>query len=291
MQFRIDFNVKRDPSLDIALSNTEALQRALSSIKHGYKTGKYKSPINIRDVMYGSFSTVKTVAIHMNSTRDYTEYVWYSKCNVYMRDVCTKIVRNDNGVHMYISILKLDLYSIDIEQMKTCIDTMIKDRSVLLDTERIDNLLIYRVEDYPCNVLQLPVRITSLNCSPSDWKVTVTGDTTYTIFKGDKFINVLDHCDVVLSTDANITVKHAGRIYANEMYSTYLSGDNVNLLLATVMFGGGDFVRDYSSIFRDNPLKGLAIREQVSNLVNMAIDRREDDLQSRETRLMLGVSI
>jgi hypothetical protein len=282
------FEVVREPSLDIALSSNDALQEALSAAKHGVKLSKSASPISVRDVQYGPFAGVKTIAVHTNSTRYLSEHTWYSRCNVYVSDVLVRIERKGTGAVLHVSKDSLDLYTLSRKTLCTAINTMMKNRELLLFVRDTSDELLCEVSDYPCNVLQLTVREGTLNCSPRDWKVLVTGDAVYTVFRGNRFAEVYEHCDATLSTDASITVSYVGKVHATSLYAQHLSGSNHELHVALLMSSSDGRVRDYSNMCDESPLKALTIREQIHHLLEMAVRNDEDHLLSRESRLMVG---
>ena len=274
-------SVTRDKALDVALSSKDDLQRAIDSSKRLRGGGTKKSHMRIRDIMYGSGRATKTLAIHHNMYKAEVECVWYSLSTVRLKDVYSSMSIKDTGeIILTLSQDMIDLHLIDTVQIcqglsEACVSATVVGQCEIL------------LVGATANIVNSVVRTTSLNSSPEEWTC-YEGDPVVTVFQGDKYMNVVRHCDVVLSTDAPLNVSYMGKVRSAMLYRRYLSGPNVDLMVGTLLCSNPSLLAyDYSTLAYDDPIKRLTVRDLINSMVSMALSNKEDDLNSSESSLMV----
>jgi hypothetical protein len=274
-------SVPRDRALDVALSTRDDLQRAIDSAKHSRANGTRRNYMRIRDIMYGGTKPTKTLAIHTSMSIPEVECVWYSLSTVTLKDVYTSMgVTDTGGVVVTLSQDRMYLYSVDIEQV--C--KSLSDVCASITQAGTHDILLFGA---PANVVNTVVRSTSLDCTPSDWECH-DGDVVVTVFHGDKYMNVLRHCDVTLSTDASLNVSYMGKVRSCMLYRKYVSGEYVDLMVGSLLCSHTSLpAYDYSTVARSDPIKRLTVRELIKSMVSMALSGDKDDLGSPESSLMV----
>lgn len=284
------FESARDEALSIALSSKDTLQESLSVAKHGSTTKGRAPTLTIRSLLYGSVEPVKTICIHKCSNEYSVSYLWYSLSRVYFRDVYLSVQALDDCVRLYMDRDKLDLYVISLEDIVSGLQEGCK-YPLMIDIVGDPDDLCIEVNRIPGDIMLKCVRASPIDCIKDDWEVTGSVGEIQTVFKGDKYSSVYPYCDVTLSTNVNITIRHLGKTKAAVLYRMYASGEHIDLYLSRMVTSSDDEVVDYGNMAKDDIIKRMTIRDQISNIVESSLRGDVDLLSSRESRLMAGLDL
>lgn len=272
----------RDTALDVALSSRDELQRAIDVAKQGVATRATTAKCGkLRDIMYGGIKPTQTVAIHLNMAKCDVECIWYSLSTVLLKDVYASMSIDEKGkLCICLSMDKLDLYMLSIAAVVGAL------QEVCTSVEVADDGTICAI-GVPANIVHVPVRSTSLESHADDWECH-DGEAVMTVFKGDKYMNVLPHCDVAFSTDASMNVSYMGKAKSVMLYRKYLSGKQLDLMVGVVLCSHPDVpAYDYSTLSCSDPIKRLTVRDLIKSMTTMALDNAVDTLSSPESSLIV----
>jgi hypothetical protein len=287
----INFDSGRDRALDVALSTREKLQSALNSAKHGVSTAFGRGPpLTIRDLLYGNMSDMKTVTVHDDTTKYIVLFKWYSMSTVYLKDITTDVSIAGNII-VHLDSMKMNLYVIDIEDVATGICMHNKDIVDVYPSGTDENNFSLMFMHSPPDILNRVIRRTSLDCHNGDWEIYGETGTIFTVFRGNKFTNVMTHADATLSSSPDVTASYMGKVNSVILYRKYINDINSDIYLANIFCSKDVGCNTYSNMNISSPIKRLSIRDQVSTLVSSTINNITDDLTSPESRLMIGLNI
>jgi hypothetical protein len=248
----INFNSTRNPVLEIALSTCERLQNALNSDKHEIINSIVnRPPLTIRELLYRDIADMKTVMIDYNITRYLVLFKWYSLFTLRLKEVFESMEKTGD-VLMRLSRVKLKLYVITAAEIATSLSCYSKDVIVTFygnsaTSAKSDYVVLSKCQP---DILIRIVRKTALDCSVSKWKVTGEMDTIFTIFRGNKFSNVVPYSNITFSTNVNVTAAYTSRVNALILYNRYITCANKELQLANIFCSNNNKYNTYSSIAR-----------------------------------------
>lgn len=283
------FEADRDRVLDIALVSKDLLQASLDSAKHGKVSSRRGHIVSVRDLLYGSSDTTRTICIHNRSTSIAVEYLWHSKCDVYIRDIQCGLYMSDKSIILKLDTLKMSLYVITPTQVAEGLDASCKEtivREIVEDAEGVSIVL----DGLPNDIMVRCIRSTSLCISEGDWEVIGSTGEIYTVIRGDRYVNAYSYCDVILSTNLAVMVNNIGKAKVAELYSRYLDEAEVDLYLSK-MLTYPHIIEDYSTICGDSIIKRITIKDQVTTLIDACLRGVTDELQNREAKLMTGIGM
>lgn len=289
----IDFNIDRSPALDLALNTGAALQKAISSGKHG-NVGNVKGILSIKEILSATKKNVRTIGIHLNSAEDIVAYNWYRRSTITVADIYHSMNYDSSTGHYVINLqVKLmHLYVVTLEEIIDSLRNCVKGKDVFFKYYySAKDIVCILLTDLICDICNYVVRKTSLDCTPSDWNIYVRKDIVYTIFKGDKYRNVFDLCDHTLSTNVNITVSFMGKINSAIIYKIYTDDNNVNLYLAKMLYSSKMLADNYSTMCKDSGMKRLTLREQQKHMLELVEKKAVDNLTTKESALIVGLSL
>jgi hypothetical protein len=281
----------RDKSLDMALTTGIGLQNALSSMKHGMsRESETGVPITIRSLLSGGGKGTRTMTIHHGSNKYMVSYIWYSLSTVRLNRIMSAM-DSTGGFRVLLDKTRMCLYVITVDDVAKGISNNNKD-IIVTDYGNIDANLDYIILLHPpSDIANRLVRITDLDCTSDSWTVIEKNDTVFTVFRGDKFANVMQRADVTLSTDVNITVSYIGKVNAAILYTRYLREQGADLYVASMLCLKSSGINTYDTISSSSPLKRISVRKQIDTLVEASIDDMTDDLTSIESKLLAGRNI
>jgi hypothetical protein len=281
------FEAEWDKGLSIALLSKDTLQNSLNASKHDASAVSDSNSLTVRKILYGSTSPTRTICIHLNNTVHSVLYLWYSMSKVYIRDICSSIESLEGSYMLHFSQVKLDLYVLNIAEVCNGLNVSYKVHMVF----KVANSSCIEVRIVPQDIMLRCVRESPISSHSDEWEVFGKFGEIYSVFNGDKYKHLYPYCDTTLSTDLNITVRYIGKAKAAILYKQHIKGDNVDIYLSKMLSTRAGEVSDYNSMSRSDPIKRMTIRDQMSGLVQSALNQDRDSMILKESRLMVGLNI
>lgn len=285
----VNFDRHRDAALEVALSSRHSVQQALSSMKHGIANRVQRvCPLSMKDILYGSYSGTKTLAIDENSSEYLVAYKWHSMASVQVRDLRVHISSLTSGYTIQINKTKLDLYVITPADLCKFIQSIC---TIISSTETEESVTIH-VSDIPIDFMNRYARKSGIDCHCGDWQLSSDNGTVYTLFRGDVYANLLGLSDALMTNNTRLNVEYMGKVNTALMYRKYIVDSNLDLYVGTLLYSHPDSAaHDYSSTSKSDAIKRLTIRDQLSTVVSLSLNNASDELVSKESRLMAGKCI
>lgn len=281
-----NFNTDRNPSLDLALSVKDILQRSLDAAKHGYSEDKL-SIITSRNLTYGSAGKVRTIAIDYNSCDYLAMLKWYSYCNVKLSDLNIKTSRRSNSLVISVDISYMKLYMIGIDEIIEGIGNHLKDKQRQPIYERLGDIYSIEIKEIIYDIHTKVIRRTVLDHDIKDISVVSIGNVIYSIISGDAYNNVYQLCDDVLCTNISVMVNYVGKVRATMTCVRHCTDYTIQAILAR-MLHSNESVEDFSNISNQDHIKKLTVRGQLESLKKAVEMNSIDNLESQEAKLIVG---
>lgn len=279
----------RDESLSIALSSKESLQSSISAAKHGDDESNSKLVLDLRSMLYGSTSPTKTICIHHCANMYSVSYLWYSMCNVHIRDICYTLIYGSSTSALILDNNKLSLYVIKPKDVVEGLNAKEK-KAIASYGGMKGGRHVLVLDNPPHNIMSRHARVSYVGISEGDWEVRGTMGEIRTYFKGERYSALSAYCDVVLSTDVSVTVSYLGKVKASILYRKYVKDQHLDVYLSKVLTCRQG-IEDYGNASRRDVVKRATMRDQIGTMVEASLLDLSDNLSCIESRLMLGLGV
>jgi hypothetical protein len=155
----------------------------------------------------------------------------------------------------------------------------------------IHNVLTLMIERADSDLLNTVVRKTHIDCREGDWEVYGSVGTIMTVFRGNRFGNIMGSADVVLSSNPDITVSYMGRVNATLLYDKYIKEERSRIYIGNIMCSNVSGCNTYATMLKDDPLKKISVGNQLDTIVGYATEDYKYEPTSIESRLMMGKDV